>query len=154
MAQRVHIRVGRNASNQLVIDHPAIADVHLELFADNEGNVFVTDLGSTQGTAVNGVRLKGYTLLREGDDVILGGKIRLHWEKYSAKKPDSIQPIPEKAQPKPNPFVQPSQDKVQLQNRLSKKGSKQEAKMRVSNISLILIFGAIFLIFFLMYVLN
>ncbi|NBU92098.1 MAG: FHA domain-containing protein [Flavobacteriia bacterium] len=154
MSQRVHIRVGSNASNQVVINHPAIAEVHLELFADNEGHVFITDLGSPQGTSVNGVRLKGYTLLKDGDEVILGGKIRLNWEKYRVKPRINVEPTPKKVPPVPQPPQEPKKNTRQNPQEVPKKENEREAKMQVSNISLILIFGGIFFLLLLMYLIN
>ncbi|NDB33982.1 MAG: FHA domain-containing protein [Flavobacteriia bacterium] len=157
MSKRIHIQIGSAPSNQVVIDHPAISPVHLELFADSEGNVFVTDLGSPQGTTINGKRLVGYALLSEGDDLVLGGKFRFHWEKYKVKasttapppiKETSNTPPKQENRPKPSPPPIPTTPKNE------KKKPVNPAKMEVSNKALILIFGAIFLILFLMYAIN
>ena len=65
MAKRLQIRVGSGQGNQVILNHPDVATEHLELFADAEGNVFITDLGSDQGVYVNGDRLQGFLLLKE-----------------------------------------------------------------------------------------
>ena len=46
------------------------------------GGVALEDLGSTNGTFVDGERLEGRTMLRNGQEVIIGGKTRLMvtWE--------------------------------------------------------------------------
>ncbi|MFM7664028.1 MAG: FHA domain-containing protein [Bacteroidota bacterium] len=147
MSKRIHIKVGSAATNQVVIKDAAVADVHLELFADAEGNVFVTDLGSPQGTSINGVKLKGYALLKSGDDVVLGGKFRFNWEKYRIKKPIVAEPIPKKVEPIQQERIPPTPQ----QKRTS---VEKPAKMEVSNKSLLLIFGGIFIVLLLMYAIN
>jgi len=82
MSKNTHIRIGRSKSNHVILDHDQIALEHLELFADSEGNVFITDLGSPQGTKVNGEVLKGFTQLKDADEVVLGGKVKFNWKKY------------------------------------------------------------------------
>jgi pSer/pThr/pTyr-binding forkhead associated (FHA) protein len=147
MSKRVHIKVGSNPSNQVVIKDAAIAEVHLELFADTEGNVFITDLGSVQGTAVNGKRLKGYALLSSGDEVVLGGKFRFNWEKYRIKKTAAVEPTPKKVEP-----IQ--QERTASTPQQKRKTVERPAKMEVSHQSLLLIFGGIFLVLLLMYAIN
>jgi len=147
MSKRVHIKVGSNASNQVVIKDDAIAEVHMELFADSEGNVFITDLGSHQGTAINGKRLKGYALLNSGDEVVLGGKFRFNWEKYRIKKTETVEPTPKKVEP-----IQ--QERTPPPPTQKRTAVEKPAKMEVSNQSLLLIFGGIFLILLLMYAIN
>lgn len=147
MSKRVHIRVGSNSSNQVVIKDAAIAEVHLELFADGEGNVFITDLGSDQGTAINGKRLKGYALLTTGDEVVLGGKFRFNWEKYRIKKSVAVEPPPKKVEP-----IQ--QERTPPTPQQKRTTVERPAKMEVTNQSLLLIFGGVFLILLLMYAIN
>src|SRR3954470_22852044 len=48
------LRCGSNPENDLVLDHPTVSRVHAELTAADRG-VRVRDLGSTNGTRVNGV---------------------------------------------------------------------------------------------------
>ena len=49
-------RVGRAADNELVIDSPLVSGRHL-LIERAEGRLWLTDLGSTNGSFVNGRRL-------------------------------------------------------------------------------------------------
>lgn len=64
--------VGRVAPADLVIDDPAVSARHLSLSEGGRGLV-ITDLGSTNGTRVNGAALKGELPLGEGDVIQLGG---------------------------------------------------------------------------------
>ena len=81
MSEKLLLRIGRAPENDLVINQDDIGNLHLELFRDATGNVFITDMESPFGTYVNNKRLKGYTLLGMGDEVRLGESYILKWEK-------------------------------------------------------------------------
>ena len=83
---KIHIRIGSAADNQLVIESKGIDAYHLELFSDPDGNVFITDLNTINGTYVNGRLLEGFTLLTDGDKVVLGQHHLFRWESYIQKK--------------------------------------------------------------------
>jgi pSer/pThr/pTyr-binding forkhead associated (FHA) protein len=83
---KIHIRIGSAVDNQLVIENSGIDAYHLELFSDSDGNVFITDLNTKNGTFVNGRLLKGFTLLSVGDKVVLGQHHLFRWESYIQKK--------------------------------------------------------------------
>ena len=170
MTKRTHIRIGRLATNQVVINDPAIGDVHLELFADGEGNVFITDMGAAQGTSINGKRLKGYAQLMKGDDVILGGKFRFNWEKYRIKNnptstTDKDNPVPKpqdkkNLDPQVNPKEKPREKvKVVPKDPLNVPSKEKNlrvrpAKIRVSWLLLGLVYLAIFTFLYLIYRIN
>ena len=77
------IRIGRAIDNDIVIEHPSVSRHHLELFYDGEGNVFLTDLNSANGTFVNGQRIKGSVQLKPNDIVKAGLCEPLKWRNYS-----------------------------------------------------------------------
>ena len=79
---KIHLRIGSALDNQLVIESVDVAPYHLELFCDTSGNVFITDLGSEQGTYVNNRRLDGFKLLKKGDRVHLGQRHVFQWEGF------------------------------------------------------------------------
>ena len=83
---KIHIRIGRAVDNQLVIENSGIDAYHLELFSDADGNVFITDLNTKNGTYVNGRLLEGFTMLSVGDKVVLGQHHLFRWESYIQKK--------------------------------------------------------------------
>ena len=64
--------VGRTPDNDLPIDHPLISRRHAR-FERSGARWTITDLGSTNGTYVNGARLSGSRVLTTGDVVDLGG---------------------------------------------------------------------------------
>lgn len=60
------VAIGRAAGNDLVIDDQDVSRQHARLTWDGR-QVIVEDLGSSNGTFVNGARISGPTLLRPGD---------------------------------------------------------------------------------------
>jgi pSer/pThr/pTyr-binding forkhead associated (FHA) protein len=80
---KLHLKIGRSTDNDLVVNNDLIDNHHLELFRDSDGNVFITDLDSSNGTTINGRKLLGYAQLNLGDKVVLGGQILFKWEKYA-----------------------------------------------------------------------
>jgi S-DNA-T family DNA segregation ATPase FtsK/SpoIIIE len=68
--------VGRGAV-AVVVDDPAVSREHCRLDVGNAGQVTVTDLGSRNGTDVNGERLSGTVVVGPDDVVSLGGAAAL-----------------------------------------------------------------------------
>lgn len=62
--------IGRDYSCDLVLEHPTVSRQHARAFF-RDGKWIVQDLGSTNGTVVNGVSV-GRCELRPGDDLLLG----------------------------------------------------------------------------------
>jgi predicted component of type VI protein secretion system len=71
--------IGRDIGNRLVINDPEVSRRHARLTAQMGGYV-IEDLGSTNGTFVDGQRLMGPHLLRPGQTVMFGEKIALAYE--------------------------------------------------------------------------
>ncbi len=66
------ITLGREPGCTIVIDDDAfVSQVHLRVF-DYDGQPMVEDLGSTNGTYHNGVKLIGAKLLHQGDRLQVG----------------------------------------------------------------------------------
>jgi len=76
--QKNTITVGRSQKNDVILNLPYVSEHHLQLFRDKDGNVFITDLDSVEGTFINGVRLNGIALLNPKDKVKVGAEI-FHW---------------------------------------------------------------------------
>ncbi|AEY92421.1 MULTISPECIES: DUF1707 and FHA domain-containing protein [Streptomyces] len=65
------LRIGRDPANGLRLNHDTVSRVHAEL--RHQGGLWVLrDLGSTNGTTVNGRRVIGAVVVREGDQVAFG----------------------------------------------------------------------------------
>ncbi|MFD6418707.1 FHA domain-containing protein [Streptomyces sp. NPDC060194] len=65
------LRIGRDPSNGLRLSHDTVSRVHAELVL-RSGAWVLRDLGSTNGTTVNGRRVTGTALVREGDHIGFG----------------------------------------------------------------------------------
>ncbi len=72
------IIIGRVVGNDVVINEPGISRRHASITWEG-GQPVIRDLGSTNGTFVNGVRLTGPRALRDGDTIGLG-KVQLGFE--------------------------------------------------------------------------
>ncbi|HEX2506387.1 MAG TPA: FHA domain-containing protein [Gaiellaceae bacterium] len=68
----VPITIGRADDNTLALDGDEYASGHHARVETHRDGVWVHDLGSTNGTLVNGERINGRTRLREGDTLQIG----------------------------------------------------------------------------------
>jgi hypothetical protein len=66
------LRVGRSHDNDLSIDGDEYASAHHARFEPRRDGVYVEDVGSTNGTFVNGIRLTRERRLAQGDVVRIG----------------------------------------------------------------------------------
>ena len=80
--ESAEIHIGRDAQNDVVIAEADISRRHARLTRQDGGYV-LEDLGSTNGTFVNGQRLTSPYPLRPGDEVRLGPKVVLVYEQVS-----------------------------------------------------------------------
>jgi pSer/pThr/pTyr-binding forkhead associated (FHA) protein len=140
---KIHLRIGSNPENDMVIESEGVDGNHLELFCDQDGNVFITDLETKNGTFINGEELNGYTLLNNGDKVVLGQHYVFRWESFVRKKPNLEHFEGESTQLKDH------------QNKANVPSEKrtESIDMSVSNIELILIYTSIIIVLILMFVL-
>jgi len=67
------IRIGRQADNDLVVTDPGVSRHHAEVTSER-GTCTLRDLGSTNGTLVNGTRV-GEHVLRDGDRIQVGSSV-------------------------------------------------------------------------------
>jgi diguanylate cyclase (GGDEF)-like protein len=65
--------IGRDTECDIVIPFPNISRKHLKIIVDDKLNASAVDLGSLNGTEINGVRLKGDIPLENGDIIKVGG---------------------------------------------------------------------------------
>lgn len=85
--------VGRGPDNNIVINDENVSRKHLQILQDDNGNVSVVDVGSTNGTYVNGVRITSETRLSPGDTLRIGNTA-LPWQTYFSKAQTPMPPLP------------------------------------------------------------
>ncbi|MFD9570397.1 FHA domain-containing protein [Streptomyces sp. NPDC059982] len=65
------LRIGRDPGNGLRLSHETVSRAHAEL-SMRHGTWILRDLGSTNGTTVNGRRVTGSAAVRDGDQIGFG----------------------------------------------------------------------------------
>lgn len=63
---------GRGSDSDVVVSDHAMSRQHARVVGDDQG-WFVEDLGARNGTYVNGTRIDGRQVVREGDVILMGG---------------------------------------------------------------------------------
>ncbi|MCS7010796.1 MAG: FHA domain-containing protein [Anaerolineales bacterium] len=103
------ITIGREPSNMIAINDAEVSRRHARL--EKRGTAYIIqDLGSTNGTFVNGVRISGAQVLNPGDQVSLGENIHLIYEAVvdpNATMVSSAKAMPATAAPAPRPATPP-----------------------------------------------
>ena len=84
------ITIGREVGNDVAINDPQISRRHASLTWDGR-QFIIQDLGSANGTFVNGVRLTGPQVLQQGDVIGLGPTVHLG---FQAMLPAPVPPHP------------------------------------------------------------
>jgi len=80
-------QVGSDSRNDLVLTHPTVSRFHCEVKLDNE-RVLVRDLGSTNGTIIDGVRVQA-GWLRNGSVLQLGAQ-KVRFELVDQRHPITV----------------------------------------------------------------
>ena len=76
--QQDQVTIGRSAGNELVLADAEVSRRHARVLRRADGYA-VEDIGSTNGTFVNGQRISHLTLLQDGDTIDLGDTVRLRF---------------------------------------------------------------------------
>ncbi|MGQ9863331.1 MAG: FHA domain-containing protein [Bacteroidia bacterium] len=78
------ILLGRSQECDILLDHPEVSAKHAILILTVTGTYEIQDLGSTNGTFVNGQRIEGRVEIHPGDKVVLGS-YEIPWQEYFEK---------------------------------------------------------------------
>ena len=73
------VTLGREVGNDIVLEDPQVSRHHARLTLATGGYV-IEDLGSTNGTAVNGQRISAPHVLKPGSTIAFGDQIALDFE--------------------------------------------------------------------------
>ncbi len=92
------LTIGREAGNAVTINDAEVSRKHSQ-FVLQGGKYVLTDLGSTNGTFVNGQRITGQHVLQPGDTISLGEQISLLYEAVVAVDPNATMVSPAAARP-------------------------------------------------------
>jgi hypothetical protein len=112
--EKSEIFIGRDIANDVLINDAEVSRRHARI-SIQAGNYVIEDLGSTNGTFVNGQKLAGPRVLRVGDTVMFGENVSLTFE-MTAYDPNATlisAPVPvvepQPSQPAPQPIAPPPQ---------------------------------------------
>jgi hypothetical protein len=120
---------GRDLANEISINDPEVSRRHAHLFLQGT-NYVIEDLGSTNGTFINGQRIQAPYLLHAGETIVLGENVSLRVEMIPADQdatlaagtkvpePQYVPPVVQKPvapsyTPPQQPVVQPYTPPVQ-----------------------------------------
>ncbi len=102
LLEKESLSIGRDSANGIQINDPEMSRRHARMQLQG-GKYVIEDLGSTNGTLVNGQKLAGPYVLKHGDAVSFGEQILLGYEVIDSD-PGSTLAIPRKEAP-PRPIA-------------------------------------------------
>jgi pSer/pThr/pTyr-binding forkhead associated (FHA) protein len=71
--------IGRDEENDVVVPHITVSRFHAQIFRNEIGECFLSDLSTPYGTCVNGLRIKRDVKLKPHDKVVIGDQQVLNW---------------------------------------------------------------------------
>lgn len=83
------ITIGRDIDNDIVLKDPSISRHHTQIIVHDDNSISISDMGSANGTFVNGTRIDAERYLRKNDTVRLGS-VDFDWKnqvKVNNRKP-------------------------------------------------------------------
>jgi hypothetical protein len=99
--------LGRDVTNDVVIGDPEVSRQHSRI-TRTPGGYVLEDMGSTNGTFINGERLSAPRVLKEGDLLGLSEKVTLTFEGLTPEAADTVMGQAAKPQPSPPLMREPS----------------------------------------------
>lgn len=89
------LRIGRSEKNEVVLNNDLTSRSHAMLQHSGDGLFYITDLGSRNGTMLNGAPISAPAILRNGDRITIGRHDFTFFQNtpidYPAIKPDVLQ---------------------------------------------------------------
>jgi hypothetical protein len=124
-------RIGRNADNEIVINKQSVSRYHGVLRITENGIIY-EDLGSSNGSFINGNRVSGPVLIKERDIIKLGTEL-IPWRNYLTKGSDCSTEIVNVEQQHPEIIYKESETDINpaRQNSSSKESSNSSTNQQV-----------------------
>ena len=82
------ITIGKDPSNDIKLDDLSVSRFHMQLYIKDENTIIAIDLGSTNGTYINGNKITQPTQLNFLDILKVGNKL-INWQQYIIEEEDS-----------------------------------------------------------------
>ena len=82
------ITIGKDPSNDIKLDDISVSRFHMQLYIKDENTIIAIDLGSTNGTYINGNKITQPTQLNFLDILKVGNKL-INWQQYIIEEEDS-----------------------------------------------------------------
>jgi pSer/pThr/pTyr-binding forkhead associated (FHA) protein len=101
------ISIGRDPASDVALADPAVSGIHAQL-AEHEGELYVRDLGSRNGTYVNALLVSTPHALRDGDVIHVGETDLMFHAPAGAAPPPARAPAPVPTTPPPAPAMPPT----------------------------------------------
>ena len=101
--EKTEISIGREMGSDVFVNDEEVSRRHARL-TSQFGDYVLEDLGSTNGTFVNGQRATGQRILKPGDTILLGEKVSLTFEEVPFD-PNATQASLSSTEPPPPPTV-------------------------------------------------
>src|SRR5262249_51832617 len=87
------VSIGRGYDNDVIVDDPYVAARHLRVFREDDGRLVAEDLGSTNGTFLDGGKTRLPRILLDGEQPIRIGQTFLRVrEPDHAVEPERVAP--------------------------------------------------------------
>lgn len=144
LAQPRLYRIGSASNNNIIVRHDSVSETHAEIFVDQYGNAFLTDLQSGKPTMVNGESVYQPVHLSPGEKITVGRGILIDWEKmiFNRRQPVSQPTVPLPVQePKPSADVPMKKPAKVLKQAVS--STTGQVGFIAKNLDLLLIYGGI-----------
>ncbi|HCE42271.1 MAG TPA: hypothetical protein DET40_01830 [Lentisphaeria bacterium] len=101
------VSIGRESDNDVILDSEASSRYHAKLEL-KDGEWFVKDLGSTNGTKLNDLKISGDARLNEGDRISIGKEVLLFGKTLDARKTETPPVTPPPPVQTPSPAAEPA----------------------------------------------
>ena len=94
------LTIGRNPGNNILLSNNTVSRNHAQITILDNGQLILKDLGSSNGTYINGTRINE-NYLRRGDMIKCGNET-VNWEQFISPHPNQIQTIHSQSHPLQN----------------------------------------------------